>query len=218
MGEIIIGLLAVAVGFLFCYLGNIAMRVMFPFIGFFTGFSAGAGILAQVTGDGFLATVMGWIVGFFVGLLFGLLAYFFYEVAVLLAFAGLGFAVASGILSVLNMDWNWLVAIAGIALGIIFGIAAFFVHMPLLVLVLASSFWGAAVIVYGLMLIFNSASLGDFSNGSAWLEIKSNAGLYLLWLFFGVAGGISQVKLLSKEADFTREYWAKSKTFEDYVK
>ena len=218
MGEVIVGLLAVAIGFLFCYLGNIAMRVMFPFIGFFTGFSAGAGLLAQSSGEGFLTTAMGWIVGLFVGLLFAVLAYFFYEVAILLAFAGLGFAITSGVLSILNLDWNWLVIILGTCVGIIFGIAAFFVRLPVLVLILATSFWGAAVIIYGLMLIFNNASLGDFSNGLAWLEIRSNTGLYLLWLFFGIAGGISQSKLLAKEAEFSREYWSKSKSFEDYIK
>lgn len=218
MGEIIVGLFAVAVGLLFCLAGNVAMRIMFPFIGFFSGFSAGAGLVAQGSDDGFLSTAMGWIVGLCIGLLFGLLAYFFYEAAVLIAFAGFGFAVAAAILSLLNMDWNWLVIIAGTCLGIIFAIAAFFVQLPVLLLILASSFWGAAVIVYGLMLVFNTASLGDFSNGLAWLEIKNRAGLYLLWLFFGIAGGVFQANLLAKEAAFTRAYWSKSKTFSDYAK
>src|SRR4030095_15056858 len=215
MGEIIIGLLAVAIGYLFCYMGNIAMRVMLPLIGFFMGVSAGAALVSQ---DGFLSTGFSWIVGLCVGLLFGLLAYFFYEVAVVLAFAGLGFAVASALLMCLNLDWNWLIAIAGIALGVVFGITAIFVRMPIVVLILVSSFWGAAVIIYGLMLMFNSASLGDFSNGLAWLQIRNTPGLYILWLFFGITGGINQLKLLSKEAAFTKAYWEKSKTLNDYVK
>lgn len=218
MGEIIVGLLAVGIGLLFCLAGNVAMRVMFPFIGFFSGFSAGAGLVAQGSGDGFLSTAMGWIIGLCIGLLFALLAYFFYEAAIIIAFAGFGFAIASALLSVLNMDWNWLVIIAGTCLGIVFAIAAFFVQLPVLLLILATSFWGAAVAIYGLMLVFNAASLGDFSTGRAWIEIKNNIGLYLLWLFFGIAGGLSQTKLLVKEAAFTRAYWNKSKTFGDYTK
>jgi hypothetical protein len=179
------------------------------------GFSAGAALFSQ---DGFLSTTLSWVVGFFIGLLFGLLAYFFYEVAVVLAFAGLGFAIAAGLLGIFNMDWNWLVAIAGTLLGVIFGIAAMYMRMPIAVLILVSSFWGAAVIIYGLMLMFNTVSLGDFSNGYAWLQIKSTPGLYILWLFLGIAGGFNQVKLLGKEAEFTKAYWDKSKTLNDYVK
>ena len=46
MGEIIVGILGVLIGGLFAFQGGNLMRIMFPFIGFFAGFSAGAAVSA----------------------------------------------------------------------------------------------------------------------------------------------------------------------------
>jgi hypothetical protein len=90
--------------------------------------------------------------------------------------------------------------------------------MPIAVLVLVSALLGAAVIIYGLMLMFGTTALGDFSNGLAWLYIRNTPALFILWLFLAVTGGMNQIKLLGKEAEFTKAYWDKSKTLNDYVK
>jgi hypothetical protein len=216
--EILIGLFAVLAGAMFGYAGNAVMRLLFPLVGFFMGFSGGAAFVASFTSDGFLSTTTGWVVGFFAGLFFGLFAYFFYEFAIALAFAGAGFALASGLLSMLNMDWNWLVVILGTILGLAFGVAALLFRVPVLILVIVTAFLGSAIFLYGLMLIFQTAELGDFSNGTAWESIRGSAGLYLLWLVMGVMGSVGQTKLLSKEAAFTKDYWEKSPGFDSYFR
>lgn len=217
MGELLIGMLAIIVGASFCFSGNVLMRVLFPIMGFFAGFSAGAAMTSAVTGDGFLGTVLGWTVGFFIGLLFALLAYFFFAFAVVLAFAGLGFSLTSGLLTLLNMDWNWLVVILGTFVGIVFGIAAIVTSMPLIVLVVATGFFGSAMAIYGLMLVFNTASLGDFSSGAVLQTIRDNLGLYILWLVMAVGGSMAQVRALSDEAEHMRELWESSATFDELL-
>ncbi|HSJ45130.1 MAG TPA: hypothetical protein VK923_10670 [Euzebyales bacterium] len=52
----------------------------------------GAGLTASLTGEGFLATVLGWLVGLVVAALFGVLAYLYYEVSVLIAMSAIGFS------------------------------------------------------------------------------------------------------------------------------
>ena len=83
MNDIVVGLIAVLTGAVFCFRGYLAMRIIIPLWGAFAGFMLGAGIVA--TDAGFLATALGWIVGLAVALLFGLLAYLYDEVAVVLA-------------------------------------------------------------------------------------------------------------------------------------
>ncbi len=217
MGEIIVGIFAILVGGVFAFQGGNIMRIIFPIVGFFVGFSAGAGMIASITGDGFLSTVLSWVVGFFVALLFAALAYFFYSFAVVLAFAGLGFSITAALLSVLHLDWNWLVVILGSIAGIVFGIFALAGSLPMVLLIIATSFFGIAMIIYGILLVFNVASFGDFSSGSVYLYIRSHAGIYVLWLTAGITASLAQIRILGEQTKLAQEYWASSMTFNDFT-
>lgn len=217
MAEILVGVIALLIGGIFAFQGGSLMRIMFPLIGFFSGFSAGAAMVAGITGDGFLGTVLGWVVGFFVALLFALLAYFFYAFAIVMAFAGLGFSLTAAVLSVFNIDWNWLVVILGSATGIVFGIVALITGLPMLVLIAATSFFGVAVMIYGLLLIFNIASFGDFSNGAVYEYIRSKTGVYILWVTAGITACLTQIRILGEQMKAAQEYWDSSVTFEDLM-
>lgn len=217
MGEIIVGIFAIMIGALFAFQGGNLMRIMFPLVGFFAGFSAGAGMVAAVTGDGFLSTLFSWVVGFFVAILFAALAYFFYAFAVVLAFAGLGFSLTAAILSVFNIDWNWLVVLLGSLVGVVFGLYAMVSSMPMMVLIVATSFFGVAVVIYGLLLIFNVASFGDFSSGAVYEYIRSHAGVYILWVTAGIAAALTQVRILGEQMKAAQEYWNSSATFSELM-
>jgi hypothetical protein len=214
VGEILVGIFAILVGGMFAFQGGNLIRILFPIVGFFAGFSAGAGLVTAITGDGFLSTLFSWLVGFFVAILFALLAYFFYSFAVVLAFAGLGFSLAAAILSVFNMDWSWLVVIAGTALGALFALFAIVGSLPMMLLIVASSFFGSSMIIYGLMLVFNGASFGDFSNGVVYQTIRNNVGLYILWLTIGITSSITQVRILGEQMKMAQEYWDSSATYD----
>ena len=66
MSSIVIGILAVAIGLLFCLRGVVAMRIVIAVWGAFVGLNLGAGIVSALSGDGFLSTALGWIVGILV--------------------------------------------------------------------------------------------------------------------------------------------------------
>lgn len=217
MGEIIVGIIAIVIGGLFAFQGGNLMRVLFPFVGFFAGFSAGAAMVSGITGDGFLSTVFGWAVGFFVALLFAVLAYFFYAFAVVLAFAGLGFAFSAAILAAFNLDWNWLVILVGAASGLAFGLFAIAASLPMVLLITATSFFGVAMVIYGILLVFNVANFGDFSNGTIYAYIKNHVGVYILWLFAGISTSLMQMSILNEQRRITQEYWNSSMTFSEFV-
>ncbi len=217
MGEIIVGILAVLIGGLFAFQGGNLMRVIIPFVGFFAGFSAGAALVSGITGDGFLSTVLGWVVGLCVALLFALLAYFFYAFAIILAFAGLGFSLTAGFLSFLHLDWNWLVIILGTVVGLGFGLLAVVSNLPMVTLIVASSFFGIAMVIYGLLLVFHVAEFGDFSSGKVYVYIRSHAGIYILWLTAGIAASIAQIRILGEQMKLTQEYWNSSMSLSEFA-
>src|SRR5688500_562382 len=113
MEDVVVGLLAIFVGAVFCFRGYLAMRIVIPIWGFFAGFVLGAGAVSAFDDTEFLNTVLGWVLGLAIGLLFALIAYLYYEVAVVLAFSSIGFAFGSSLMTALNIDWNWLVVLAG---------------------------------------------------------------------------------------------------------
>ena len=79
---ILLGLLAVAIGLAFCFYGFRVFMVLLPIWGFFAGFLLGANAMTALFGDAFLATATGWVVGFLLGLLFAVLSYLYYWIAV----------------------------------------------------------------------------------------------------------------------------------------
>ena len=107
MDDILVGIIALIVGLVFCFTGYFAMRVVIPIWGGFAGFMLGAGLVDNFTDEGFLATALGWVVGIALALLFALLAYFYYEISVVIAMAAIGFTIGSTVMVALGVTWSW---------------------------------------------------------------------------------------------------------------
>ncbi len=116
--DILVGLLAIAIGAVFCFRGWLALRIVIPIWGAFAGFFLGAGAVAGVTDEGFLSSVLGWIVGLALALLFGLAAYLYYAIAIVLALAAIGFTVGTDVMVALGVTWSWVIVLVGIALAV----------------------------------------------------------------------------------------------------
>lgn len=215
MLEVLLGIFIILIGGIFALQGGIIMRIAFPFVGFVTGFSAGAGMVSSVTGDAFLGTLFGWLIGFFVAILFALLAYYYFAFAVVLAFAGFGASLAVALLSTFNLNWNWLVALISISFAILFAVVAISSRLPMTVLVVTSAFFGSTLVIYGLLLVLSIANFGDFSNGGIYEVIRNNFGTYMLWVTLAITGCITQFKMIALNTKMSKEYWDNSITFEE---
>ena len=95
---LLLGALAIAIGLAFAFWGFRVFLVLLPIWGFFAGFLLGANGVDYLLGDGFLATTMGWVVGFILGLIFAVLSYLYYWVAVILLGGALGYQLTIGLL------------------------------------------------------------------------------------------------------------------------
>src|SRR3954465_8462547 len=108
MADILLGILAIIAGSAMLLAGQFVLRLMLPIWGFFAGFAFGAGLVANLADERFLGTVLGWVLGFVFALIFAVFAYLYYAVAVVLVMAAFGFAIGSGVVVALGIDWNWL--------------------------------------------------------------------------------------------------------------
>src|ERR1700752_3037332 len=120
MADIILGILAIIAGGMLLLAGQFVLRIVLPIWGFFVGFAFGAGIVAGWADESFLGTVTGWILGLVFAVLFAVFAYLYFAVAVVLATAAIGFAIGSGLVVALGIDWNWVAVLVGLAVGLVF--------------------------------------------------------------------------------------------------
>jgi hypothetical protein len=210
MKDVIVGLAAIVIGGVFCFWGYFAMRLVIPIWGFFAGFMLGAGATSWIDNSDFLATVLGWVIGFFVGLLFAVLAYLFYEVAIVLTFAAIGFTFGADLMIALNIDWEWFIVLIGIAVGLLVGIFAAVAQLPMAVLVVFSAIAGALTTTAGLMLVFNRVDLAAFDDNRV-VDLIDDA--WWWWLIaFGLAilGFVTQMKAITKMRWTMRQAWDNS--------
>ena len=197
MKDVIVGIAVIVIGLAFCFWGYFAMRIAIPIWGFFAGFMLGAGATSFFDNSEFLSTVLGWILGLAIGLLFAALAYLFYEIAVVLAFASIGFTFGTAIMTGLNIDWNWLVVLVGAGIGLMFGIFAAVGHMPMVILVVFSSIAGALATTAGLMLLFNSLDTEDFSNKAVVDVIDDRWWWWVIAFALAIAGLVTQMRVIT---------------------
>ncbi len=176
------------------FAGQFVLRFMLPIWGFFVGFAFGAGLVAEFADEHFLGTVLGWVLGFVFALIFAVLAYLYYAVAVILAMAAFGFAIGSGLVVALGIDWNWVAVLVGVAVGAIVGLISVFANMPMIVLIVLSSIAGAIGVVGGLMLLFGSLNSADFTQGSFASAVQDSWGWYLTLIVLAVIGMVAQTR------------------------
>lgn len=207
MENFFFGLFAIAAGALFCFRGALAFRLLIPVWGAFVGFAAGAGLIASITGDGFLQTTLAWLVGLVTAVLFAVFAYFYYAVAVVLAMGSVGFALGTSLMVALNISWSWVIVLAGLVLGVVVAMGAIIANLPMMLLVVLGAMGGASAIVTGLMLLFGVVTTADFTNAAATATINDQWWWYVLYLVLVVLGILAQVRVISHLRMSMQEAW-----------
>jgi hypothetical protein len=189
MADIILGVLAIVAGAAMLLAGRFVLRLVLPIWGFFAGFAFGAGLVAGLADESFLGTALGWVLGLIFALIFAILAYLYYYVAVVLAMGAFGFAIGSGLVVALGIDWNWVAVLVGLIVGVVLGLVAIVGNMPMIVLIVLGSFAGAVGVVGGLMLLVGELDSANFSRGD-FTDTVSNSFWWSLLLVVLALGGI----------------------------
>jgi hypothetical protein len=204
--DVIVGLVAILTGAVFCFRGYLAMRIIIPLWGAFAGFMLGAGVVSG--DDGFLATALGWIVGLAVAVVFGLIAYLYYVVAVVIGMMAIGFALGTSLMVALGVTWSWVIVLSGVVVAVALAIVALVGDLPMALLTVLTGFAGSAAMIAGLMLVFGVTELGAFDSAQTTKTLDDDWWWYAIYLGLAIAGIIVQFADVDRRRDSLREAWS----------
>lgn len=186
-------LIALLFGTLICFGGYRLLFVLLPIWGFFFGFGLGAQTVQLLFGQEFLATVTSWVVGFVVALLFALLSYLFYAVAVAIIAGSLGYGLGVAIVGWFSNDLTIITWIVGIALAIVVIFLTFRFNIAKYVIIIGTAVGGAAVIVTFLAMGVGGVRLLDLAPNPIRLITSGNPFWTLLFLLMAIGGIVFQI-------------------------
>ena len=205
MDTLLVAAIAILIGLVMATHGTRLYYVLLPLWGFLTGFVTGADLVASVTGDGVFASFAGWLAGAGLGLLFALVAGLFFYGAVLVLGAGLGAAVASGLLAALGIDGGLVTLVAGIVAGIVVGVAVILTDAPSLLVAAITSYGGALWLTTGVMLLLGRVHIADLHGVGAAGALRGDALALLIAFGLGtIAYGFQSLDLRAHRIDTLR--------------
>jgi len=178
--------IALFVGVAICFGGYRWFILLLPIFGFVFGFGLGLDTMQSLFGTGMFATVTGWVVGFIVALIFAVLSYLFYFIGVALLGGALGYAIGVGFMGLIGIDPGFLSWVVGMILGIIFAVATIALNLQKWVIVAATSFGGAGVIIGTFLMVFGVIPPTAFGSGAVKAAIADSwfwlLGFLALWI------------------------------------
>jgi hypothetical protein len=208
MEDLLIGLVALVVGFALCFRGYAALRVVISVWGAFAGFVLGAGMVAGATGEGFLASVTAWAVGLAVAVVFGLLAYAYYAISVLIGMSAIGFTLGTTGMVALGVTWSWVVVLVGLVVGALLAMLAIAGDLPRLILALLGAFAGSSIVIAAILLLIGRIDRGDLATTETTAALDLWWGWTVAYLVVAVAGLSSQLRDVGARRGTLRDDWA----------
>ena len=163
---VLIGVLALALGLALVFRGFRLFLLLLPLIGFVAGFLLAAGLVEHLFGDGFLATITGWIAGFLFGLVMAVLSYLYYWLAVGVFGGFIGYQLTLGILSWIGFNESGALAmLLAFIVAIVFGVAFLWLRMPTVLAIVGTALIGAALVVAGVVVALGLAPYEQLTDG-----------------------------------------------------
>jgi len=201
----LLGAVALVVGAGFTFYGFKFFLILLPLWAFVVGFAAGAQGMAVLFGEGFLATIIGWIVGFLLGAVFAVLSYLWYWAAVTLLGFFVGYQLGLGVMALVSATGFFAIAI-GIILGVIFAIGTILLGVPRALVVVLTAIGGAATVVAGALLIIGRIKPEALGDGIVGAIIYDNFVWLIAFAVVAALGIIWQLRMPSAE-DLDESQW-----------
>jgi hypothetical protein len=186
-------LVALLFGLAVCFAGYRAFLILLPIWGFIFGFALGAQALQALFGVGFLSVTISWVAGFFVGAVFAVLSYLFYFFAVALAAGSLGYELGVALLGLIGIAPGFLTFVVGVILAAIFIFVTFRYNLQKYVIIAATAFAGAGIIVGTFLLGVNRVPLTQLAQNPVQVMLQGNFLWTLIFIVLVVAGIIMQI-------------------------
>lgn len=166
LAGVLIGALGMAIGLALLVRGFRLFLLLLPLLGFVGGFLLGAGLVEHIVGDGFLATLAGWAVGFVFGIVMALLSYLYYWLAVGVLGGFIGYQLTLGLLAWIGFDESGVLSIlVAFVAALGFGLAFLLLRMPTVLAIVGTAIAGAGLAVAGLAVALGLLPREGLSDG-----------------------------------------------------
>jgi hypothetical protein len=186
--TVFVSLLLILMGLALCFAGYRFFVVILPIWGFFAGFQFGASILNNIFGQGFLTTVIGWVIGLLVGIFAAVLAYLFYAVAVVLLAGFVGYQLGAGIMTWIGFKSDFVTFLVGLIFALALVALAIYLRLPKLFIIVLTAFGGAGAILAGFFLALGQISINDLQFGEVGAIVRTNWFWALVYLAIAALG------------------------------
>jgi len=180
--DFIVALIVLAVGLVALFFGYRLFTAILPILGFVAGAAAGAQAVFLIFGDGFLATVTSIVVAIVVGIVFAAIAYFVWAAGVVLAVAGMGFAVGTAILPALGLDLDVVSWVIGVAVAAALAIIAVVMRLPKIIVIGLTALWGSGATIAGVLVFLNQVEPEELGYGAV-DAVVSQSFIWIVVLF-----------------------------------
>jgi hypothetical protein len=181
-------LLVIMLGLALCFTGYRFFQILVSIWGFVAGFQFGATILTNIFGEGFLSTVISWVVGLLVATFAAAIAYYFYAAAVVLLAGFVGYQLGIGIMAGLGFNDGWLTFLVGLLVGLAWVAVAIYLHFPKVLVLILTALAGAELLLGGIFLALGRITLTGLRFGAVGAIVRDNWLWGLLYLAIAAIG------------------------------
>ena len=187
-----VSIVALLLGLAALFAGYRLFLLLLPIWGFFAGFFIGASALTLLLGDGFLATLTSWVVGFILGLIFAILSYLFYIVGVAIVSGSIGYALGAGLIYAILPEASLIAFFVGIVAAILLAGITLVLNLQKWVIIGITALGGSTAIFTSALLLFGKISLADLGTNPVQPVLQDSIFWFIVWLLLAGIGFISQ--------------------------
>lgn len=181
-------LVALMFGAFVCFAGYRFFLFLLPIWSFFFGFGVGAQAVQALLGEAFLGTVTSWVVGFVVAVVFAVLSYLFYFVAVAVIAGSLGYGLGVAMMGAIGMDFGFIPWLVGVIVGVVLAVLTVVFNLQKYVIIVATALGGAALAVGTLLLGAEGMALQETATNPIRTMLSGSWFMTVIFLVMAVAG------------------------------
>lgn len=198
--AIIFAILAAVLGLVMVFFGYALFRILLPIWAFFAGLTFGINAMDALMGNGFFSASLGLIIGLIAGLIFAAIAYFAYQLAVVLWGASIGYLLGAGLMLAIGFNQGFIPWLVGVVLAVIMAVLFMNARMPRFLIMLFTAGAGAMVLISGLFVLFGQVPA--FQNSVFWTRFQVYDSWFWIIVWALIAGfGIAVQATMARGAD-----------------
>jgi Domain of unknown function (DUF4203) len=192
--QLLVGILAVLIGLAFAFGGWRFFLLLLPLWGFVVGFSLGTEAMRSLFGDGTFATVTSWVVGFVIAVVFAVLSYLYYYIAIAVLAGTVGYALGASAWGLIGNEQGVIAFVIGIVVGVIFAVGVLALNVPRYLVVVLTGLGGAAAIIAGWFILIGKVPSDNVTWWQVGLLIKDSWFYLIVWALIAAAGIVAQLR------------------------